>query len=350
MWDKYKGRKVEFSDEMEKLTGNADEAVMRGLQKLIDAGQDAGQAMDTMRVAADLAAGTQMDLLSATDLLAKANMGATGMLSRYGIVLNESTPKAERFAEAVKQINARFGDAAKENMKTLEGATLRLSNAYDDFLKKIYQSSEAGKVLKFFLTSVAVLMEDAAEIINGGIGVLRTWYTAFSTILSAAAENLKNFAQIFADAFSGNVGKVAGSFSIFATAMDTNLGKMKDALTGAAATTSAQLMSMQVTLSQMMMQGYLATLDAASKTAAGVKEIGTQTVMDLQATMRQLRAGVNEELGVSFWNNTEEQLQAESDKMMSDWADETISGIVAQQQGVVNDAVTLALNATRKIL
>ena len=108
-----------FSDEMQTLSGISDEVIGKATQAFIDYGQDAKGAMDTVRVAMDLAAGGSMDLMAAVDLLAKASVGYTGTLSRYGIIIDENIPKAEKFAAAIEQINEKFGGAAQARAETI---------------------------------------------------------------------------------------------------------------------------------------------------------------------------------------------------------------------------------------
>ncbi len=56
---------------------------------------------------------TQLPLNVQADLLGKAYAGNTSALGRYGIVVDETIPKAEKFEAVLRQLEARFGGAAQ---------------------------------------------------------------------------------------------------------------------------------------------------------------------------------------------------------------------------------------------
>jgi hypothetical protein len=128
-----------FSDEMQTLSGISDEVIGKATQAFIDYGQDAEGAMDTVRVAMDLAAGGSMDLMAAVDLLAKASVGYTGTLSRYGIIIDESIPKAEKFAAAIEQINEKFGGAAQARAETIAVRIALVSQKFGDLKEELFK-------------------------------------------------------------------------------------------------------------------------------------------------------------------------------------------------------------------
>ena len=82
------------------------------------------------QAALDLSAATGQDLNSAFLLLARAAAGETSMLSRYGITLDESIPKSEKFAAAVEKINEQFGGQAAAQAQTFSGLLAQLEPYY----------------------------------------------------------------------------------------------------------------------------------------------------------------------------------------------------------------------------
>lgn len=128
-----------FADEMQTLTGISDETIGKGVQLFIDYGASIDEAKDTMKVAADLAAGSGMDMKAAVDLMAKAQVGYTGTLSRYGIILDESIPKNEKFAAAIAQINQKFGGAAADRMDTTAVKVSLLSEKFGDLQEELFK-------------------------------------------------------------------------------------------------------------------------------------------------------------------------------------------------------------------
>jgi len=127
-----------FSDEMQTLTGVSDEVIGKGIQGFIDYGNSIEKSMDLMKVAADLAAGSGMDLRAAVELLEKASVGYTGTLSRYGIIIDESIPKSQKFAMAIDQINQRFGGAAAARADDMTTRMALMSQKVGDLGEKLF--------------------------------------------------------------------------------------------------------------------------------------------------------------------------------------------------------------------
>jgi len=126
-----------FSGEMQAMSGESDEVIGKMVQSFVDYGQSVEEAMDTARVAMDLAAGGNMNLMAASDLLAKAAVGYTGTLSRYGIIIDESVPKSERFAAAIEQINDRFGGAAQAQAETFDVKLKSMTQSWGDLTEAV---------------------------------------------------------------------------------------------------------------------------------------------------------------------------------------------------------------------
>jgi len=152
-----------FSDEMQTLSGISDEVIGKATQTFIDYGQDAAGAMDTVRVAMDLAAGGSMDLMAAVDLLAKASVGYTGTLSRYGIIIDENIPKAEKFAAAIEQINERFGGAAQARAETMAVKMALVGQKFGDLKEELF---------KLFSPTLFVAVETAINWVNSFMTVV----------------------------------------------------------------------------------------------------------------------------------------------------------------------------------
>ena len=133
-----------FSDEMQTLSGISDEVIGKSVQAFVDYGQTAKEAMDTTRVAMDLAAGSGMSLKSATELLAKAAVGYTGTLSRYGIILDETLSDSEKFEAALGLIDDRFGGAAQARAENFGTKLDLLSERFGDLNEALFEIARGG--------------------------------------------------------------------------------------------------------------------------------------------------------------------------------------------------------------
>lgn len=129
----------EFSSRMQQQTGISDELIGRGIQRLLDANMKLADTYEVIQAAADLSKAKDMDLMAATELLAKASMGVTDTLTRYGIVIDNNIPKAERFALVLEQINERFGGAAQADLETTAGKLKLIKENLSDLGEEFYQ-------------------------------------------------------------------------------------------------------------------------------------------------------------------------------------------------------------------
>lgn len=120
----------DLAGELQELTTFSDDAAIGASALIAQIGRLSGGDLDrATKAAADLAAALGIDLQSAAMLVAKAAAGSTTMLGRYGIVLDEGIPKAEKFAAALAQIESKFGGTATLAANTYTGALAQLKNA-----------------------------------------------------------------------------------------------------------------------------------------------------------------------------------------------------------------------------
>lgn len=129
-----------MANQFQASTRFSDDAILQSQQTLITFGQVTEAEMQRATQAAmDLATAKRIDLTTATDLVAKAAVGETGSLSRYGIILDESIPKTERFAEVLRIVESRMGGAAAADVNTYSGSLALLNNAWGDYQEEVGQ-------------------------------------------------------------------------------------------------------------------------------------------------------------------------------------------------------------------
>lgn len=85
----------------------------------------------------DMAAATGSDLVQSAIVMGKAFVGVTGMLSRYGIIVDQADLKTRGYLAVVDEINKEFGGQAQAVVKSYGGAVGQVSKAYSDLLKQI---------------------------------------------------------------------------------------------------------------------------------------------------------------------------------------------------------------------
>jgi len=163
-----------FTAALQRQTGISDELSGTSIQTLLDYNNDLQTSFYLTKVAADLAAGGHMDMKAAVDLVGKASVGYTGTLSRYGIIIDESIPKSEKFNEAIKQINQRFGGAAAARIETYAGQIDLLAQNIADLEENI-----GAKVTPALIDATSRL-NDMFAVMDAQEGVVASWGAAFA--------------------------------------------------------------------------------------------------------------------------------------------------------------------------
>lgn len=131
-----------FAQEMQSLTGIADEAFLDAQRLLANYGVVGAKAQEAIRAAYSLSVGVGMDFQSSLLQIAKAAAGSTGSLSRYGIVLEDGVKQGEKFDAVLAQINTRFGAAAQAAMDDTITKTKALAQEWGDFKELVGKELE----------------------------------------------------------------------------------------------------------------------------------------------------------------------------------------------------------------
>jgi hypothetical protein len=133
-WGEWKGRVVDATGSMQEFTRFGDEELQDTLARMIQLTGDVGKSYDNLGLATDLAAGLQVDLGTAGDMVAKAMQGNLGMLGRYMpalaqevSALGDTATMGEKAALIMERLS-RFTGAAGEDAKTTGGQIAILKN------------------------------------------------------------------------------------------------------------------------------------------------------------------------------------------------------------------------------
>ena len=129
---------IDMSKAFQKVTKYGDEAVQEVMQQLITIGGVMPYQLKRVTQATlDFSAATGRDLRTSSLIMAKAASGFTGELSRYGIVIDQSVPKTEKFAKVLEFIETRMGGNAQQDVQTISGRYKQLGNAFGDVKENI---------------------------------------------------------------------------------------------------------------------------------------------------------------------------------------------------------------------
>lgn len=152
-WEKYADRVEASSDRISKATSFDDEDVLRSFQTLIRSASGVDEALDRVRLAADVARGSYKDLAFGTQVVNKAALGQIGALRRLGIEIDKNATATE----ALTRLQQKFGGAAEEFSQSSAAATERLAVAFENLRETL------GTNLLPLVADVATQLAGAAE-------------------------------------------------------------------------------------------------------------------------------------------------------------------------------------------
>jgi hypothetical protein len=136
-WDSMKEAMSGALQVMMRDLGQSDEALARSTQVFIDYGANAHEALKLVAAAADLAAGKNIALETATDMLAKATAGNTILFSRYGFELDKTTGSATALNQVLGWIEEKWSGAAQAKMQTAAGQLKLLNEQYGELQENL---------------------------------------------------------------------------------------------------------------------------------------------------------------------------------------------------------------------
>jgi hypothetical protein len=176
-YDSLKGNIESAISAIQNKTNYGDEEQRQALVELIGVTGTYEGALEQLQIAADLAAGKDMDLVSAATLVGRVATGNTELLARYGIQVKEGATATEVLAD----IQERFAGAAEAAADPLT----QLKNLIGDLWQDIGQNlvpvlREVVSHISDVIKAVRGFIEGHSEMVNtltlvaGGLGLVTT--------------------------------------------------------------------------------------------------------------------------------------------------------------------------------
>lgn len=134
--DKTSASLVAYARSLEE-TSTADATVILHSMSLIEVLGDLDEkglkraTKDSLDLAAAMA-GRGLSVEAASNLVAKASVGSTNQLARYGIVIDQTGTAAERYARVLTLIESKFGGAAQAQLQSYAGAVQQAKNSFEE--------------------------------------------------------------------------------------------------------------------------------------------------------------------------------------------------------------------------
>ena len=155
-----------FASQLQKLTTYGDEATLELMQLGVSMGHFTGDTLKSATVASmGLADALKIDTASAMKLVAKASTGDTGSLSRYGIVLDATMTKEEKFSELLR-IGAENFEVSKGKTKTFGGMVTQLGNSWGDAKERLGSFIATNTKVQAGIQFTQVLIENFGTAMN----------------------------------------------------------------------------------------------------------------------------------------------------------------------------------------
>ena len=130
------GQFKDYAARMQELTVYGDEQILSQMAYARNLGVTKDRLKEAATAAIGLAARYRIDLSAAMMLVGRASSGQTQMLTRYGIVIDQTMSAQDKFNEILK-IGAKSFRLAEEEALSAEGAFSKLGNTYSDMLEII---------------------------------------------------------------------------------------------------------------------------------------------------------------------------------------------------------------------
>lgn len=145
-----------------------DDGVQRAsLTALITTTGSLEQAMSLLPLAMDLARAKGMELSAASEIVGKVAMGNTGILSRYGIVLQEGATAQE----ALAMMQERFAGQADAYGKTTKASMELVGQQFDNLKEEI--GAVVLPILVMFMQALANLVADLLPAVGAAVAAVQ---------------------------------------------------------------------------------------------------------------------------------------------------------------------------------
>lgn len=192
-----------------------DEAIIKGTAFLTTYGKITDELMPrTVRVMADIAAKTGMDLPAAANLLGRASEGMIGSLTRAGISLSDVARQGKNFEVILGEIEEQYGGVNEKLAATATGAFDQLSNSLGDVQESMGQILAIGfqDVARDWAAGFQIADKSAkrmGDTVRGATAEIRANWTLWSDTLSDVGSAISS-AILLLSQFTGGVLQFAG--------------------------------------------------------------------------------------------------------------------------------------------
>lgn len=158
---------LEFADAIKEATGISDDLVKQTFITAKSFGVTTDEAKKLTQAAIDLAAATGIDAETAVRQLGGTLDGSIGKIGNLGAEFRNLTTEQLKAGDAIDLVSNKFGGTASKELDTYQGATNKLKNAWDDFLKSLGRTIVESDIAKDSISGLADGVNDLTKAIEG---------------------------------------------------------------------------------------------------------------------------------------------------------------------------------------
>jgi hypothetical protein len=162
-------RLIKQAQELQALTLFGDEVTIESQALMASLGMTEDQITKLMPKVQDMATALNMDLVSASSLVAKSITSSTNALQRYGISIDATASASDKAGALLEQLTGKFDGQAEAAAKVALGPLTQLKNMYGDLTEEVGKSiinaiNPYVNALKDSLTPNITLLKQAEKL------------------------------------------------------------------------------------------------------------------------------------------------------------------------------------------
>ena len=296
----------DYAQELQNVYGVSADVVKNGMRLLVNFGVVGDELKQATNAAYSLSQGLGIDLQSAFQMVARAAEGNTTALSRYGIKVDSTKTQSEQFAQALEQIDGKFGQLAGSSANNLITKTNVLKETWDDFKKQVGAAFEPlGQLIvnvltkgvhglqiafRFCTDTINILVESGVQGFNYvSLGILKTKETLqelslktleFRNAIGLASDEAVDMARKNLEATQAEIGRKKEQIELFRQSTQY-LESERDALAANSAE-SKKAAEEQIAAAQKRMEAERLAEEAKKKAEEEAKKRAEQEARDAE--------------------------------------------------------------------
>jgi hypothetical protein len=183
-----------YANELQRTIGIEDDVVLSNMAMVKALGHLSNEQLPKAEIAViGLSEMLRISLDSAARMVGKTLNGTINVLARSGIQIDMTADKEGRLNQII-EASAAGWQIAKEKADTFQGGMIKLTNAWNDFLKMVGNFITSSPTLKYWLSEITDSINGLTDNVNNSTTAMYEFEESLNTILRIGL-NVKAFFQ-----------------------------------------------------------------------------------------------------------------------------------------------------------